>query len=161
LARSDDIQEIAVMSRCLIEVGLRGWTWHPTRVARALRARETCVLVAESLVARTRSRVAGFAIAEFGDTRMHLSLCAVNPVYQRCGIGLAMIEWLTESALTAGIDHLIVEMRANNFAARSFYEALGFSHSRYIAGYYQNIEAAIRMRRNLHQHSVPKEQKTV
>ena len=47
LARGSDIQQIAVMSRCLIEVGLRGWTWHPTRIARALRARETCVLVAE------------------------------------------------------------------------------------------------------------------
>lgn len=162
LAGGDDIQEIAVMSRCQIEVGLRGWTWHPTRVARALRARETCVLVAESLVARTRSRLAGFAIAEFGDTRMHLSLFAVKPVYQRCGIGLAMIEWLTESALTAGIDHLVVEMRANNFAARSFYEALGFRHSRYIAGYYQNVEPAIRMRRDLQQYSTSKEpRKTV
>ena len=40
LARGSDIQQIAVMSRCLIEVGLRGWTWHPTRIARALRGRE-------------------------------------------------------------------------------------------------------------------------
>ncbi|MDP3715084.1 MAG: hypothetical protein Q8R21_01605, partial [Burkholderiales bacterium] len=69
LAENGDIQEIAVMSRCLIEVGLRGWTWHPTRVARALRARETCVLVAD-----IRGRTAGFAITEFGDTRAHLSL---------------------------------------------------------------------------------------
>ena len=141
------------MSRCLIEVGLRGWTWHPTRVARALRARETCVLVAQTVmqteIANVRGTVAGFAIAEFGDTRMHLSLLAVQPTQQRCGIGLAMIDWLIESALTAGIDHITVEMRANNFAARSFYEALGFRHQQYIGGYYQNIEAAIRMRRDL------------
>lgn len=154
LAESGDIREIAVMSRCLIEVGLRGWTWHPTRVARALRARETCVLAAETPVAHTTGHLAGFAIAEFGDSKMHLSLLAVKPVHQRSGIGLAMIEWLIESALTAGIDHVTVEMRANNFAARSFYETLGFRHNQYIAGYYQNIEAAIRMRRDLHQSTV-------
>jgi len=132
------------MSRCLIEVGLRGWTWHPTRVARALRARETCVLVAES-----QNRLAGFAIAEFGDTKTHLSLLAVKPAHQRRGIGLAIVEWLTESALTAGIRHIDVEMRANNFAARSFYEALGFAHTHYIPGYFQTVEPAIRMRRDL------------
>jgi ribosomal protein S18 acetylase RimI-like enzyme len=124
-AEGGDIQEIAVMSRCLIEVGLRGWTWHPTRVARALRTRETCVLAAETPFENSPNRLAGFAIAEFGDSKMHLSLFAVKPAYQRSGIGLAMIEWLIESALTAGIDHITVEMRANNFAARSFYEALG------------------------------------
>lgn len=150
LAEGGDIHGIAVMSRCLIEVGLRGWTWHPTRVARALRARETCVIAAETPVANAADRLAGFAIAEFGDSKMHLSLLAVKPAYQRSGIGLAMIEWLIESALTAGIAHISVEMRANNFAARSFYEALGFRHQQYIGGYYQNIEAAIRMRRDLH-----------
>lgn len=149
LAKGGDIREIAVMSRCLIEIGLRGWTWHPTRVARALRARETCVLAAETSIARTPEHLAGFAIAEFGDSKMHLSLLAVRPACQRSGIGMAMIEWLIESALTAGIGHITVEMRANNFAACSFYEALGFRRSQYIAGYYQNIEAAIRMRRDL------------
>ena len=161
LADSGDIQEIALMSRCLIEVGLRGWTWHPTRIARALRARETCVLLAEVPADTVRDRVAGFAIAEFGDTKAHLSLFAVKPAHQRRGIGLAMIDWLIESALTAGIAHITVEMRANNFAARSFYETLGFTHQQYIAGYYQNIEAAIRMRRDLHQQAASLEHRKI
>ncbi len=144
LARGGDIQQIAVMSRCLIEVGLRGWTWHPTRIARALRGRETCVLVAEA-----EERFAGFAITEFGDTRAHLSLFAVQPAYQRRGIGMAMIEWIMESALTAGVTQIDVEMRSNNFAARSFYEALGFLPTGQVAGYYQNIETAVRMQRRL------------
>ncbi len=157
LADSGDIREIAVMSRCLIEVGLRGWAWHPARVARALRARETCVLVAD-----IRGHAAGFAITEFGDARAHLSLFAVKPAHQRRGIGMAMVEWLTESALTAGIDHFTVEMRANNFAARSFYESLGFRRQQYIAGYYQNIEPAIRMQRDLRQQVIANEsRKTV
>lgn len=144
LARGRDIQQIAVMSRCLIEVGLRGWTWHPTRIARALRSRETCVLAAEA-----DNVLAGFAITEFGDTKAHLSLFAVQPAFQRRGIGLAMIEWLMESALTAGMTQIDVEMRSNNFAARSFYEALGFVATGQVAGYYQNIETAVRMQRRL------------
>lgn len=144
LARGSDIQQIAVMSRCLIEVGLRGWTWHPTRIARALRNRETSVIVAES-----GARFAGFAITEFGDRSAHLSLFAVQPAFQRRGIGLAMIEWIMESALAAGITRIDVEMRANNFAARSFYESLGFVANGQVAGYYQNIETAVRMQRRL------------
>ena len=144
IARGSDIQPIAMMSRCLIEVGLRGWTWHPTRIARALRSRDTCVLAAD-----VNGKLAGFAITEFGDTRAHLSLFAVQPAYHRRGIGLAMIEWLVESALTAGITRIDVEMRSNNFAARSFYEALGFVATGQVAGYYQNIETAVRMQRRL------------
>ena len=144
IARGSDIQPIAVMSRCLIEVGLRGWTWHPTRIARALRSRDTCVLAAD-----VDGKLAGFAITEFGDTRAHLSLFAVQPAHQRRGIGLAMIEWIIESALTAGIVKIDVEMRSNNFAARSFYEALGFVATAQVAGYYQNVETAVRMQRRL------------
>ena len=144
IARGSDIQPIAVMSRCLIEVGLRGWTWHPTRIARALRSRDTCVLAAE-----VDDKFAGFAITEFGDTKAHLSLFAVQPAHQRRGIGLAMVEWIIESALTAGITSINVEMRSNNFAARSFYEALGFVATGQVAGYYQNIETAVRMQRRL------------
>lgn len=144
LGRRSDIRDIAVMSRCLIEVGLRGWSWHPTRVARALNGRDSCVVVAD-----VGEHLAGFAIAEFGDSTAHLSLLAVQPAQQRRGIGVALIDWLIESALTAGITHINVEMRANNFAARSFYEALGFSHNGEVRGYYQNIETAVRMQRRI------------
>ena len=144
---SRDIHEIAVMSRCQVEIGLRGWTWHPARIARTLRSRDTCAVVAE-----IGDRFAGFLIAGFGDTQAHLSLLAVKPAWQRRGVGLAMIEWLIGSALTAGITHFDVEMRANNFAARSFYETLGFIRTGYIPGYYQNIEPAVRMRRDIRLH---------
>jgi len=144
LARRSDIREIAVMSRCLIEVGLRGWSWHPTRVARALHGRDSCVVVAD-----VGAQLAGFAIAEFGDSSAHLSLLAVQPAHQRRGIGVSLVEWLEASALTAGINRINVEMRANNFAARSFYEALGFIHCGEVRGYYQNIETAVRMQRRI------------
>ncbi len=144
LATPADSYEIAVMSRCLIEIGLRGWTWHPARVARAIHARDTTVLVAES----ARHRIA-FAIMEFSDVSAHLSLLAVKPTHQRCGIGRRMMAWLEEAALTAGITTISLELRTNNFAARCFYKILGFSEAKYIPGYYRGVETALRMTRDI------------
>ncbi len=147
LARKDndsDAHAIAVMSRCLIEVGLRGWSWDPARVKRALRYREACVIVAD-----IGGQVEGFAIAEFGDTRLHLSLLAVNAMRQRSGIGRTLVEWLEQSALTAGITEIQLELRANNPGARFFYEALGFAFVRAVPGYYSGIETALRMHKSI------------
>src|SRR5215216_2168542 len=109
LATPADAYEIAVMSRYLVEVGLRGWSWPPERVAKAIRARSTCVVVAE-----VHSHLVGFGIMEFGDVQAHLSLLAVKPSYHRCGIGRSILEWLEDSALAAGITTITLELRANN-----------------------------------------------
>ncbi len=142
LAADADAQPIAVMSRCLIELGLRGWSWNPPRVLRAIRSRDACVAVAE-----LDHRLAGFAIAEFGDTRMHLSLLAVDPARQRRGIGRALVDWLEQSALTAGITDVQLELRANNPGARYFYQALGFTLEGTLRGYYSGEESALKMRK--------------
>jgi [ribosomal protein S18]-alanine N-acetyltransferase len=144
LARGADAQCIAVMSRCLIELGLRGWSWDPGRVTRAIRGRETCVIVAE-----LEAQVAGFAIAEFGDTRLHVSLLAVAATHQRLGIGRALMLWLEKSALTAGITEVQLELRANNAAAKFFYETLGYQFVRAIPGYYRGEETALKMHKPL------------
>ena len=147
LAAPADAYEIAVMSRYLVEVGLRGWSWPPERVAKSIRTRSTLVLVAE-----VRSHLVGYAIAEFGDTQAHLSLLAVKPSHQRCGIGRALIEWIEESALTAGIATISLELRANNYGARSFYRLLGFQEGAYVPGYYRGVETALRMSRDIRRH---------
>ena len=144
LATPADARAIAVMSRCLVEIGLRGWTWNPARVEKAIRSRRTNVLVAT-----LERRLAGFAIMEYGDTRAHLSLLAVQPALQRRGVGSRMMDWLEESALAAGIDTITLELRTNNFAARCFYLALGFGETAYIRGYYRGEEAALRMSRDI------------
>ncbi len=144
LARDSDAHCIAVMSRCLIEVGLRGWSWDPARVTRAMRHREVCIVVAV-----INNRIEGFAIAEFGDTRMHLSLLAVNATRQRNGIGRALVAWLEQSARTAGMADMQLELRANNPGARFFYAALGFEFVRAVPGYYSGIDTALRMQQTL------------
>jgi ribosomal-protein-alanine N-acetyltransferase len=137
------------MSRCLIELGLRGWSWDPARVTRAIRNRSACVVVAEINQPNhpNPNRFAGFAIAEFGDTRLHLSLLAVSATHQRHGIGRALVAWLEKSALTAGITEVQLELRANNAGAKFFYQALGYEFVQAVPGYYSGIETAFKMRK--------------
>ncbi|MEK7875509.1 MAG: GNAT family N-acetyltransferase [Pseudomonadota bacterium] len=144
LASLPDAYAIALMSRELIEAGLSGWSWDPGRVARAIRARDTVVLVTPA-----QNPLVGFAIMNFGDTSAHLSLLAVKPSHQRCGIGGRMMNWLEESALVAGITTINLELRTNNSAARDFYRALGFMETACVPGYYQGVETALRMSRDI------------
>jgi len=144
LASNADAQAIALMSRDLIEAGLSGWSWDPRRVARSIQARDTIVAVSA-----VENHLIGFAIMNFGDTQAHLSLLAVQPLYQRCGIGRQIMNWLDEAALVAVIATVNLELRANNFAARDFYRALGYTEAAYIPGYYRGVETALRMSRDI------------
>jgi ribosomal-protein-alanine acetyltransferase len=143
LAAPADAAPIAAMSRELIEAGLP-WTWTPERVARNLGQRDTLMLTA-----RDGERLAGFSIMQFGEERAHLSLLAVRPDYQRQGVARRMLEWLTESALTAGIASIHLELRETNLGARRFYLRQGFAETVRIAGYYRGVETAVRMLREI------------
>jgi ribosomal-protein-alanine N-acetyltransferase len=144
LAVLPDATPIALMSRTLIEDGLPGWAWDPQRVTRAIRARETVVVVAAE-----RHAIHGFAIMDFGDEHAHLSLFAVLPDQQRRGLGSRLLAWLEASALVAGIGTINLELRESNRAARDFYAARGFTESAYLPGYYQRRESALRMSRDI------------
>lgn len=144
LAIPPDAYEIGIMSRYLIETGLPGWSWTPDRVTRAITAPETNVVVA-----RIEAHLVGFGIMEYGDTRAHLSLLAVKPSHQRCGIGTQLLEWLEHSALTAGITTITLELRVGNYGARNFYRRLGFKEAAYLPGYYRGMETALRMSRDI------------
>jgi len=143
LAAPRDAQAIAVMSRDHIESGL-GWRYDPAKVQRAMRNRETTVIAACE-----RAALIGFAIMDFGDERAHLVLLAVQPSRRRRGIGRALVDWLIDSARTAGIASVHLELRADNEASRRFYRALGFSETVLMPRYYDGREAAMRMIRVL------------
>ena len=139
LGRADDAPAIANMSRCLIENGLP-WSWNEGRIGYCIRNRECIVLAA-----RERRRLAGFAIMEFYDEHAHLSLLAVQPGYQRLGIGRQLIEWLESSARVAGTFTVQLELRASNDGARLFYERLGYREVGRKPAYYGGREDALRM----------------
>ena len=143
LARGRDAPDIAAMSLTFVEHGLRP-SWSAARIARHVRHPESVVLVAE----RGR-RIVGFAIMDFGDDSAHLNLLAVTPAERRHRIGERLVAWLEETAFTAGTFIVELELRAGNAAARAFYESLGYAEVARIGGYYQGVEDAVRMRRDV------------
>ena len=143
LAHYSDALEIAEMSRDLIEHGL-SWSWTPARVRRAILGRDSCVLIA-----RREQKIAGFAIMHFGDEVAHLNLLAVSAEHRRQGLGRQLIDWLSSSAVEAGIFRIDLELRETNGGARAFYHSLGFQSLDVVQGYYQGREPALRMSRRL------------
>lgn len=139
IATPEDAQSIAEMSRDLIERGL-GWSWTPQRVARHIRNRDTT-----TIVACDGRRIIGFAVMYFGDEHTHLNLLAVDPAYQRSGVGRRMLEWLRQSCVVAGIAVIYLELRANNHAGREFYTSCGFEETGTVPRYYFGVETALCM----------------
>ncbi len=143
LATHDDAHRIAAMSRDFIEDGLR-WNWRAPRVARSIRDRATNVAVAD-----VDGELAGFGIMKYGDTDAHLMLFAVAPMFQRCGVGSALMQWLESTAATAGIELIWLEARANNAAAIAFYRARGYRELDVMHRYYSGLEDAVRIAKDL------------
>ena len=145
LAHAGDARDIAEMSRDLIEQGLT-WSWTPARVQHFISGPESSVVVA-----RREQRIAAFAIMHFGDDVAHLNLLAVAPEHRRQGLGSQLMDWLTRTALEAGVFRINLELRTHNEAARTFYSRMGFEQLGIVQGYYQGRESALRMSRRLAQ----------
>src|SRR4051812_42018193 len=155
LAEPRDAQAVALMSRDFIESGL-GWKYDAPRVLRAIRDRETLAVVAcegGKGSAAGGGAIAAFGIMELGDERAHLVLLAVRPSHRRLGIGQRLLEWMLQSARTAGMASIHLELRSGNDAARRFYRAMSFYETVLVPGYYRGgegrKEGALRMLRVL------------
>ena len=114
------------------------------RVAASIRAPDVNVLVA-----CIHENIAGFGIMRYGDDDAHLDLLAVAPPYRRAGVGRQLLEWLEKCAVVAGIFSVALEVRAGNDGAQLFYKRMGYRTLVHLPGYYQGIEAALRMGRHL------------
>jgi len=98
------------------------------RYAAVLRLREGMAI--EVLVAEVDGRVAGFVALSFirvlSGLRVLIDDMAVDPVYQRHGIGAALLEAAMQESDRRGATHLIVDTSRGDSAARAFYRACGF-----------------------------------
>jgi len=138
-----DVRRIAGMSRDYIEHGL-GWRWTPSRIRAALHAPDVNVAVACK-----EDRLTGFGLMEYKDDEAHLILLAVDAGSRRTGVATALVCWLEQCALTAGIGAIYLEARASNSAARAFYRKLGYREIALVPGYYQGLEDGVRIARDL------------
>ena len=148
-ARSSDAALLATMSSEFIEAGLKP-AWGAARIGWHTHHADSVVLTA-----RAGPEVAGFAIMRYADDAAHLNLLAVAPKHRRRGVARALLTWLEETALTAGTFAITLELRSGNGEARAFYRALGYREVTEIPGYYQGMESAIRMVRDVRDSRAP------
>ncbi|HEY0179057.1 MAG TPA: GNAT family N-acetyltransferase, partial [Dokdonella sp.] len=151
LAGERDAEPIATMSRDLVEHGMR-WQWTPARVLRSIRERDVNVAVAPG---RIGAGLRGFGIMRYTDDEAHLLLLAVDAACRRRGLGAALMRWLEDAALAAGVGVVHLEARAGNDAARAFYRALGYREIRVERGLYSNREDGVRIAKDLWQRPPP------
>jgi ribosomal protein S18 acetylase RimI-like enzyme len=82
---------------------------------------------------------------DYGDTAAHLVLLGVQPRQRRRGLGRHLLSWLEECALTAGLEKINVEVRADNPGAIGFYGEQGYGVRDRVPGYYQGVIDAVRL----------------
>jgi len=143
LGLAADVSRIAEMSRDYIEYGL-GWRWTPRRIQEALRAPDSNLAVA-----CRSNRLAGFGLMQYRDDEAHLVLLAVESECRRTGVATALLAWLEDCALVAGIGTVYLEARTRNHEARAFYRKLGYREIAVVPGYYQGREDGVRIARDL------------
>ena len=148
-ARARDAALLAAMSQAHVERGLKP-AWGAARMHWHMRDADSVVLTA-----RSGAVLAGFAIMRYSDDVAHLNLLAVAPAHRRRGVGRKLLQWLEETALTAGTFVIGLELREGNDAAHAFYRALGYRELGQIPGYYQGVESAIRMVRDVREGYAP------
>ena len=142
-ARSAEAPSIAALSKDAIEHGL-SWSWTPQRVLKSVRDAAT-----NTIVARGREALLGFAIMKYRDEDAHLLLMAVHRSYRRRGIGSALLDWLEVTVRTAGIASIRVEARDTNAAARAFYDKHGYRQTELLRGYYEGRDDAVVLKKVL------------
>ncbi|MDR3203553.1 MAG: ribosomal protein S18-alanine N-acetyltransferase [Deltaproteobacteria bacterium] len=79
----------------------------------------------------------------------HLLNLAVDPLFQRRGLGSRLMKVMIKVSSEAGCRNFFLECRENNLPAQKLYQGFGYRLSGVRKGYYQNGEDALVMRLNL------------
>src|SRR4051794_22748720 len=103
------------------------------------------------LVEETDDVVAAYAgLCTYAPHEAYVQTIAVAPTAQRHGIGTALLKVLIDETRQRGVDHLDLEVRADNDAARRLYERHGFVEIAVRRNYYQPSGTdAVVMRKDL------------
>ncbi|EPF20695.1 MULTISPECIES: ribosomal protein S18-alanine N-acetyltransferase [Cedecea] len=81
-------------------------------------------------------KMAAFAVTQVVLDEATLFNIAVDPAYQRQGLGRALLEHLIQELEKRDVFTLWLEVRASNLAARALYESLGFNEATVRRNYY-------------------------
>ncbi len=93
--------------------------------------------------------MAGYLIAIPYDNGLHLANIAVNPRYQRCGLGRKFLSKLYQVARRNKRQYVTLEVRCSNESAIAFYISEGFKQMGIQQGYYNGNEDALLFEKEL------------
>jgi ribosomal protein S18 acetylase RimI-like enzyme len=142
LAKMSDSKEISLLSKELIEYGLK-WRYTDNRIKKLITHESKNVAVA-----RTTSALAGFGIMTYREDGSNLDLLAIKTEFQGKGVAKELVNWLEAVALTAGIQRVYVQARETNTHGVEFYSRLGYQQFAKEQRFY-GVESQIRMVKNL------------
>lgn len=92
---------------------------------------------ARALLAEQDGRIAGFILFRTASDESEILTLAVPPEARRSGLGRALVTQAAQQAARAGAARLVLEVGANNAAARALYAGLGFTPAGQRKGYYR------------------------
>lgn len=84
--------------------------------------------------------IAAFAITQIVLDEATLFNIAVDPAYQRRGLGRELLEAVIDAVEERGVATLWLEVRASNAAAIALYESLGFNEATVRRNYYPTAD---------------------
>ncbi len=80
---------------------------------------------------------------------LHVLKVATMPPFRRCGLARRLMALAEDHVVEMGGESLTLEVRSSNQPAITMYETLGYDHAGIGAGYYQNGEDAVVMRKRM------------
>jgi ribosomal-protein-alanine N-acetyltransferase len=80
---------------------------------------------------------------------LHVLKVATMPQFRGCGLARRLMVLAEDHTVEMGGESLILEVRSSNQAAITMYETLEYDHVGVGAGYYQNGEDAVIMRKRM------------
>jgi len=90
-------------------------------------ARRLCMVYEEGPATGEASRICGFFVVLCLPGDWELENIVVDRASQRRGVGRKLLEALIVAAAEAGVERLMLEVRASNRAAIALYESAGFT----------------------------------
>jgi ribosomal-protein-alanine N-acetyltransferase len=133
--RWQDIPELAALEAALFA----GEAWSEATWWRELagRPRRHYVVETSGSGADAREAVVGYGGLDLSGDVADVMTLAVSPGARRRGVGARLLKELIQVARSRGARRLMLEVRADNGAARALYEARGFTVLRVRPRYYQ------------------------
>jgi ribosomal-protein-alanine N-acetyltransferase len=141
----DDIDAVMVIEHELFGRD----AWSPSMFASELEETGTRLY----LVDETDGQVTAYAgLCAYAPHEAYVQTMAVAPAQQRHGVGSALLQMLIEETQRRGVDHLDLEVRADNVTAQRLYLRHGFTEIGIRPRYYQPSGTdALVMRREIPQ----------